>query len=410
MKIAAAQALAKLAREDVPDEVGQAYAGQRLRYGPDYIIPVPFDPRLIVAVPAAVAKAAMDSGVARRPIIDEDAYVKELTARLDPTASALQGIVDRVRSRAARVVFAEGEEEPVIRAALAFRDSGYGTPILLGREERIAETVKSAGLHGAEELEIVNARLSDNNKKYTEFIYERLQRKGALFRDAQRMVNNVRNLFGACMVAMGDADAMVSGMTRRFAVTYEEVRRAIDNQLGERVFGMHIVVRAGRTVFIADTTVHEEPSSVELADIAIQAAAKARQFGQEPRVAFLSFSNFGNPQSEKSDRIREAVSMLDSRSPDFEYEGEVSADTALDPALLELYPFARLSGPANVLIMPDLNSANIAAKLMLKLGGGSVIGPILLGLEKSVQIVNMSSGVSELVNAAALAAHDAIRD
>jgi len=409
MKIAAAEALANLAREDVPDEVGEAYAGQRLRYGPDYIIPVPFDPRLIVAVPKAVAQAAMDSGVARRPIVDEESYVKELTARLDPTASAMQGIVDRVRTRAARVVFAEGEEEPVIRAALAFRDSGYGIPVLLGREERIAETVKSAGLHGGEELEIVNARLSDKNKPYTEFIYERLQRQGALFRDAQRMVNNVRNVFGACMVAMGDADAMVSGMTRRFAVTYEEVRRAIDNQTGERVFGMHIAVRRNRTVFIADTTVHEEPSSVELADIAIQAAEKARQFGQEPRVAFLAFSNFGNPMSEKTDRIREAVSMLDSRSPDFEYEGEISADTALDPSLLELYPFARLSGPANVLIMPDLNSANIGAKLMQKLAGGSVIGPIILGLEKPVQIVNMSSGVNDLVNAAALAAHDAIQ-
>jgi len=410
MKIAAAEALARLAREDVPDEVGEAYAGQRLRYGPEYIIPVPFDPRLVVAVPAAVAKAAMESGVARRPIVDEESYAKELTARLDPTASAMQAIVDRVRTRAARVVFAEGEEEPTIRAALAFRDSGYGIPILLGREEQIAETVKTAGLQGTEDLEIINARLSDQNKKYTEFIYERLQRKGALYRDAQRMVNNVRNLFASCMVAMGDADAMVSGITRRFAVTYEEVRRAIDNQMGERVFGMHIVVRRGRTVFIADTTVHEEPSSVELADIAIQAAEKARQFGQEPRVAFLAFSNFGNPMSEKTDRIREAVSMLDSRSPDFEYEGEISADTALDASLLELYPFARLSGPANVLIMPELNSANIAAKLMQKLGGGSVIGPILLGLEKPVQIVNMGAGVNDLVNAAALAAHDAIAE
>ncbi|HUT49373.1 MAG TPA: NADP-dependent malic enzyme [Alphaproteobacteria bacterium] len=408
MKIAAAEALARLAREDVPDEVGEAYAGQRLRYGPEYIIPVPFDPRLVVAVPAAVAKAAMESGVARRPIVDEESYAKELTARLDPTASAMQAIVDRVRTRAARVVFAEGEEEPTIRAAMAFRDSGYGVPILLGREENIAETVQRAGLQGTETLEIINARLSDQNKKYTDFIYERLQRKGALYRDAQRMVNNVRNLFASCMVAMGDADAMVSGLTRRFAVTYEEVRRAIDNQMGERVFGMHILVRRGRTVFIADTTVHEEPSSVVLADIAIQAAEKARQFGQEPRVAFLAFSNFGNPMSEKTDRIREAVSMLDSRSPDFEYEGEISADTALDASLLELYPFARLSGPANVLIMPDLNSANIAAKLMQKLAGGSVIGPILLGLEKPVQIVNMGAGVNDLVNAAALAAHDAI--
>jgi malate dehydrogenase (oxaloacetate-decarboxylating)(NADP+) len=408
MKIAAAEALAKLAREDVPDEVDAAYSGRRLRYGPDYIIPVPFDPRLIVAVPAAVAKAAMDSGVARRPIIDEDAYVKELTARLDPTASSLQLIVDRVRARPARVVFAEGEEERTIRAALSFRSSGYGTPVLLGREERIAQAAAAAGLAGAEELEIVNARLSNNNKRYMDFLYERLQRRGLLQRDIQRMVNNERNVFAACMVAMGDADAVVTGLTRRFAVTYEEIRRVLDNKTGERVFGLHIVVSRGRTVFIADTTVHEEPSSVVLSDIALQAAAKAREFGHEPRVAFLSFSNFGNPMSHKVDRIREAVSLLDSRHPDFEYEGEVSADVALDPNLLALYPFARLSGPANVLIMPDLSSANIAAKLIQKLAGGTVIGPIMNGLAKPVQIVNMGATVSDLVNAAALAAHEAI--
>ena len=407
MKIAAAEAIAKLAREDVPDEVDAAYSGQRLRYGPDYIIPVPFDPRLIVSVPSAVAKAAMDSGVARKPIVDEDAYTKELTARLDPTASSLQGIVDRVATNPRRVVFAEGEEERMIRAALAYRNSGFGTPILLGREKRIAETAKSAGLAGSEELEIINARLSQHNQRYRDFLYERLQRRGYLQRDVERMVNNERNVFAACMVALGDADAAVTGLTRRFGNTYEEVRRVLDNEAGERVFGFHIVVSRGRTVFIADTTVHEEPSSVVLADIAQQAAAKARAFGHEPRVAFLSSSNFGNPPSDSAGRIQEAVSLLDSRSPDFEYEGELSADTALDATMLELYPFARLSGPANVLIMPDLSAANIAAKLIQKLAGGTVIGPILTGLAKPVQIVNMGSTVSDLVYAAALAAHDA---
>ncbi len=408
MKIAAAEALAKLAREDVPDEVDQAYAGQRLRYGPDYIIPVPFDPRLIVAVPSAVARAAMDSGVARRPIVDEEAYVRELTARLDPTASALQKIVEQVQANPCRVVFTEGEEERALRAASIFRDAGYGTPILLGREERIAETAKEGGLAGVENLEIVNARLSQRNKAYTDFLYERLQRKGALYRDCQRMVNNERNVFAACMVAMGDADAMVTGLTRRFAHTYDEISRVLDAKTGERVFGLTVIVSRGKTVLIADTSVNEEPSSVVLADIAIQAAAKARELGHEPRVAFLAFSNFGNPPSEKMDRIREAVSMLDSRSPDFEYEGDISVDTALDEKVLEFYPFARLSGPANVLIMPDLNSANIAAKLMNKLAGGTVIGPIMVGLAKPVQIVNMGSTVSDLVNAAALAAHEAI--
>jgi malate dehydrogenase (oxaloacetate-decarboxylating)(NADP+) len=408
MKIAAAEALAKLAREDVPDEVDAAYHGRRLRYGPEYIIPVPFDPRLIVAVPTAVARAAMDSGVARRPIIDEASYVKQLSARLDPTAASLQLIVDQVRNDPRRVVFAEGEEERTIRAALAFKHSGYGYPVLIGREERIAETARLAGLAGVDELEIHNARLSHHNKRYTDFIYERLQRRGLLYRDCQRMVNNDRNVFGACMVALGDADAMVTGLTRRFGQNYEEIRRVIDAEQGERVLGVTMVVARGRTVFIADTTVHVEPSAVELSDIAVQAAGMARRLGHEPRVALLSFSNFGNPMHEKSERLRDAVSMLDSRTLDFEYDGEMSADVALDPNLMELYPFCRLSGPANVLIMPELHSANVASKLLQKLGGGTVIGPILLGLARPVQIVQMGATVSDVVNLAAFAAHNAI--
>jgi malate dehydrogenase (oxaloacetate-decarboxylating)(NADP+) len=409
MKIAAAHALAELAREDIPDEVDDAYGGQRLRYGPDYIVPVPFDPRLIEAVPSAVAKAAMDSGVARRPIEDLDHYRQELTQRLDPTASSLQTAFEVVRANPRRVVFAEGEEEQVIRAALAFRSAGYGTPVLIGREHRIKETMEAIGLHESTDLEIHNARLSSSNAKYAEFLYSRLQRQGSLFRDCQRMVNQDRNVFAACMVTQGDADAMVTGATRSFSVALEDITRVIDPKPGARVIGLQMVVAKGRTVFMADTNVHEVPDPEALADIAVQSAAKARQLGQEPRVALLSFSNFGNPVMPASERIHEAVRILDSRKVDFEYDGEMSADRALNYALLKrLYPFCRLSGPANVLVMPALHSANISAKLLQELGGGSVIGPMLLGLSKSAQIVPMGSTVSDIVHAAALAAHDAI--
>jgi malate dehydrogenase (oxaloacetate-decarboxylating)(NADP+) len=411
MKIAAAHALAELAREDIPDEVDKAYGGQRLRYGADYIVPVPFDPRLIVAVPSAVAKAAMDSGVARRPIENLDQYRRELTQRLDPTASSLQVAFEVVRANPRRVVFAEGEEEQVIRAALAFRTAGYGTPVLIGREHRIKETMKSIGLDESTDLEIHNARLSSDNAKYAEFLYGRLQRQGYLFRDCQRLVNQDRNVFAACMVVQGDADAMITGATRSFSVALEDITRVIDPSPGERIIGLQMVVAKGRTVFIADTNVHEVPTAEALADIAMQSAAKARQLGQEPRVALLSFSNFGNPILPATERVREAVRILDSRKVDFEYDGEMSADRALNYALLKrLYPFCRLSGPANVLVMPALHSANISAKLLQELGGGSVIGPMLLGLSESAQIVPMGSTVSDIVHAAALAAlaaHDA---
>jgi malate dehydrogenase (oxaloacetate-decarboxylating)(NADP+) len=404
MKLAAAKALAALAREDVPDEVDRAYRSRRLRFGPDYIVPVPFDPRLIVAVPSAVAQAAMDSGVARRPIIDEKAYAYALRQRLDPTASSLQGILDRVRANPRRVVFAEGEDQRVIRAAIAFANSGYGSAVLIGREDEVQRTVKEAGLALPANVEIHNARLSAANAKYAAFLYQRQQRRGWLQRDAQRAVNQDRNVFGACMVALGDADAMITGVTRRFGVSYDQVRQVIDPMPAKRVFGLTIIVAHGRTVFLADTTVTEEPTAVELADIAIQAAAKAREMGHEPRVALLSFSTFGNPPSPRTQRIRDAVQHLDSRRVDFEYDGEMAVDIALDPALLALYPFCRLKGPANVLIMPELHSANIAAKLLQKMGGGTAIGPILVGLAKPIQIVPIASTVSDLVNMAALAA------
>jgi len=409
MKIAATQAIAELARSDVPDEVAEAYEGKALRYGPEYIIPAPFDARLSVAVPLAVAQAAMDSGVARRPIVDMEAYNQALSARMDPTASALQLIFEKVRSHPRRVVFAEGEEEKIIRAAVLFHSSGYGTPVLIGREDRIAETRHRIGLDESVELEVHNARLSQQNKRYAEFLYERLKRKGYLMRDCQRMVNQDRNVFAACMVATGDADAMVSGTTRSFSVTFEDITRVIDPMEGERVMGLAVVVMRGRTLFIADTNVHVVPEAEELVDIALEAAAYARSLGQEPRVAFLSFSNFGNPMLPQADRLREAVAMMDERRVDFEYDGEMSVSTALNTDMMrEIYPFCRLSGPANVLVMPALHSAHIVIRMLQELETGTVIGPMLRGLSKPAQIVQMGSTVNDIVNAAALAAHDAI--
>ncbi|MGA8383250.1 MAG: NADP-dependent malic enzyme [Stellaceae bacterium] len=410
MKIAAAEALAGLAREDVPDEVAAAYSGERLTYGPDYIIPAPFDPRLIWAVPSAVARAAMDSGVARKPIIDMEAYKRSLRGRLDPTAAGLELIFERVRAEPKRVVFAEGEEEKTIRAALLFAGSGYGTPVLVGREDRIKATMATMGLSSPVGLEIHNARLSHNNQRYTDFLYERQQRRGMLYRDCQRLVNQDRNVFAACMVACGDADAMVTGVTRNSFDVLDEVSRVVAVKPDSVVFGLTILLASERTVLLADTLVHETPNSAQLADIAIQAAAKAHQLGLVPRVALLSYSNFGNPRGQDGQRVRDAVALLDERGASFEYDGEMSADVALDERLMrQLYPFCRLRGPANILVMPELHSANIAAKLLPRLGGGTVVGPLLLGLSQPVQIVNMGATVSDLVNLAALSAHDAIR-
>ncbi len=409
MKIAAAKAIAALAREDVPDEVDAAYSGRRLRYGPDYIIPVPFDPRLISSVPPAVAKAAMDTGVARKPIVDMNAYKRELSARLDPAAAGMQAITEAVKAHPKRVVFAEGEEEKQIRAAVAFANAGLGNPILVGREERIRATMRAIGLPVAESLEIVNARLSPRIKVYTDMLYERLQRKGALYRDVQRLVNLDRNIFGALMVQSGDADAMVTGLTRSYWQVFEEIQKVIDPTPGELLFGMTVFVVKGKLVFVADTTVMETPTPEQLADIAVQTAHKARQMGHEPRVAMISYSTFGNPSNDRAERVREAVEILDRRKVDFVYDGEMAADVALDPDLLGHYPFCRLKQPANVLVMPGLYSATIASKLLQKLGGVSVIGPILVGLSKPVQITSMDATANDIVNMAVLASHDALK-
>jgi malate dehydrogenase (oxaloacetate-decarboxylating)(NADP+) len=405
MKIAAAQALAQLAREDVPDEVAAAY-GQRPKFGPDYIIPVPFDPRLISYVPPAVAKAAMDTGVARRPIIDMDAYAQQLRNRRDPIAGVLQRVFERLRRQPKRVVFAEGEEEQVIRAAVSFATRGLGTSIMVGREERVKATAKLAGVELPEEVEIHNAALSKRTTDYANYLYERLQREGYLYRDCLRLVNNDRNHFAACMVAMGDGDAMVSGVTRNYSVVLEDVQRVIDKKPGHRVIGVSIVVSRGRTVLIADTAVTELPTAQELAEIAVEAAGVARRLGYEPRVAMLAFSSFGHPPGERTKHVKDAVKLLHERRVDFEVDGEMAADVALNRELALAYPFSRLTGPANVLVMTAFHSASISTKLLQEMGGATVIGPLLVGLDRSVQIVPLSAKDSDLVNMAAIAAYN----
>jgi malate dehydrogenase (oxaloacetate-decarboxylating)(NADP+) len=403
MKIAAAEALAALAREDVPDEVAAAY-GARPKYGPDYIIPVPFDPRLIYAIPPAVAKAAMDSGVARKPIVDMDAYRQQLRTRRDPVAGVLGRVYERVRRQPKRVVFAEGEEEQVIRAAMSFVHQGLGTAVLVGREDRVRATAETAGIELHESIEIHNAALSKRNSDYANYLYERLQRRGFLFRDCQRLVNQDRNYFASCMVALGDADAMVSGVTRNFSVVLDDVRKVIDLKPGHRVMGISLVLSRGRTVLVADTAVTEMPEANDLAEIAIEAAGVARRLGYEPRVAMLAFSTFGHPPGERSIRVQGAVKILHERRVDFEVDGEMSADVALNRDLAGAYPFLRLSGPANVLIMPAFHSASISTKMLQELGGATVIGPLLVGLDRSVQIVQLGAKDSDLVNMAAIAA------
>ncbi|MFL0415151.1 NADP-dependent malic enzyme [uncultured Sphingomonas sp.] len=402
MKIAAAQAIAELARERVPEEVAAAYGVQHV-FGPDYIIPAPFDPRLMEIVPAAVAKAAMDSGVARRPILDMEGYRQSLRARLNPTTSVLSLAYEGARAHPKRVLFAEGEEEVVLRAAIAFKEGGYGIPVLVGRDD-VPDRLRALGIANPEEYELHNSRISPLVPQMVDFLYARLQRRGYLRRDCERMINQDRNIFGAVLLQLGQADAMITGITRPFAQSMREVRRVVDPAPGRTPFGIHLMVGQSHTVFIADTTVNERPSPEQLADIAEQTAAVARRMGHEPRVAFLSYSTFGNPKGSFLDNVREAITVLDGRKVGFEYEGEMTPDVALNPKQLANYPFARLSGPANVLIMPGLQSAHISAKLLRELGGDSVIGPMLVGMEKPVQIAPMTSSASDLMTLAVLAA------
>ncbi len=407
MKVAAARALAELAREDVPDEVAAAYHGARPSFGPEYIIPVPFDPRLISYIPPFVAQAAMDTGVARKNIEDMEAYKESLAQRQDPSASFLQRIQGAVRQEEPkRIVFAEGEEPSVIRAAFSFQTQELGKAILIGREERVKRTMRQVGVP-EDALEIVNAALSDRNPDYFDYLYERLKRKGYLQRDVQRLVNNDRNVFGSCMVALGDADGMVSGVTRSYESVLSDVRMVIDEQEEHPVMGMSIVISKGQTLFIADTNVIELPNAEELAGISVEAARAARRLGATPRVAFLSYSTFGSPMGERAEKVREAVAILDKRTDiEFEFEGEMNAAVALNPMAKRSYPFMRLSGPANVLVMPAIHAASITTSLLGSIGGATVLGPMLMGLKESIQICSLGATVSDIVNLATIAAYD----
>ena len=413
MKIAAAHALAELAREAVPEEVAAAYGGTVHSFGPDYIIPAPFDPRLIEIVPCAVAQAAMDSGVAQKPIADMRAYRQQLRARLNPTASVLSLAYDAARLNPKRVLFAEGEEPNVLRAAIAFREGGYGTPVLVGRED-VYDRLAELGVDDPLSYEVLNSRNSPLVGRAVDYVYAKHQRHGMLRREVERLVNQDRNIFAAAMLALGEGDAMITGTTRPFSQSLRQVRTVIDDvgDGGAMPFGINIVAARNQTVVIADTAVTERPTAEQLTAIAIRAAAFARRMGQEPRVAFVSYTTFGNPPGRHIAELRDAVRLLDSLNTDFEYEGEMGPEVALNHEMQrKYYPFSRLTGPANILILPGLQSANISAKLIRALGGESVLGPYLLGMALPIQIAPMTASTSDLVTLAVLASGgaDAIR-
>ncbi|MBA4173966.1 MAG: NADP-dependent malic enzyme [Hyphomicrobium sp.] len=406
MKIAAAEALAEIARQEVPDQVAAAFHGRRPVFGRDYIIPAPFDPRLLSHMPPAVAKAAMDSGVARRPLVDMDEYVARLKGRLDPTASWLQSIFQKVRSNPKRVVFAEGEDAAVIRAANTYFNQGFGQPMLVGSSDVVRENFRSLAIPLRPEYELLDTRSSPYTEEFVDFLYKRLQRRGYLRRDCERMLRNERNVFAALMVQHGYADAMVSGITRNWTSVYKDVHRVMDAAEGRTVIGVTLALIRGRAVLIADTSVHDMPTAEDLANIAVEAARAARNFGIEPRVALLAYSTFGQPRGERSDRILDAVGLLGERRVDFEFDGDMAADVALNKDLMALYPFCRLTDTANVLVMPAFHSASISTKMLKELGGATLMGPILVGMSHSVQIATLGTKDNDIVNLAALAAYD----
>ncbi len=404
MKIAAANAIAMLAREPVLHEVSVAYGGKKMSYGPDYIIPTPFDPRLISIVAPAVAKAAMTSGVARKKIEDWHEYKKQLQSRLSPTFNILNLLYGHVQLNPKRVIFSEGEEERAIRAAVQWRDSGYGEPILIGRSDKVAENMRELGIKDVTGIKVMNAAVSKCNDVYIDYMYKKLQRHGYLHRSCIRAVKTDRNVFAACMLACGDGDVLITGLTRDYNSSLNDIQKIIDSS-NNTVFGLSIIVTKDRTLFIADTAVNETLTEKELAEVAIKSAAKAKQMGHKPRVAFISFSTFDGIQN-GTEKIRKAIEILGNSNVDFEYDGELSVDVALNQDMLSLYPFCSLSKTANILIMPGLYSASISSKLLQEVGGGSVIGPVLIGMEKPVQIVPMMASVSEILNLAVLAAVD----
>ena len=404
MKIACARALAELAREDVPDEVAVAY-GRKLTFGRDYIIPTPFDPRLIHVIPPAVAKAGMDTGVARRPIIDMDAYVQSLKARMDPTATIVQGIHARARQAQARMIFAEGDDPRVLRAAVAWQRGGLGRALVVGREADVVEKLAATGMADAiREIEVVNAAITPHLAAYRDTLYKRLQRKGVDREDADKLANRDRHIFAALMLAHGHGDGLVTGATRKNAHVLAQIGHVFDVRPQDGAVGITAVLHKGKVVMIGDTLVHEWPEAEDLADIAARGAHVARGLGMEPRVAFLSFSNFGYPLSERAIKMAEAARVLDRRGADFEYEGEMTVDVALNPEQAAKYPFSRLTGPANVLVVPARHSASISVKLMQEMAGATVIGPILTGVPRPIQICSTNSTVNDILNMAAIAA------
>ena len=406
MKIAAAQAIAELAKEDVPDEVANAYPGQRPQYGPSYIIPSPFDPRLISKVPPAVAKAAMDTGVARKAIVDMDQYASDLSARLNPSEGLLQKIFQEVKENPKRVIFTEGEEEDMIRSAAIFLNNGMGTPILIGREEIIKQKMSDIGLDFFDQMEIHSTRNKSEHDRYAEHIYERLQRKGFLKKDCLELLSNERNVFAACMVSLNDADAMICGLTRSYAASLESIEYVLDPIPNKTILGMTVMLCNGRTIFVADSNVHDMPNAKQLANITQESAEVVRDvFGIEPRAALVSYSNFGKPFTERSLYMKDAIKILDERNVDFEYDGEMGANIALNENLMKLYPFCKLTGPANLLIMPAIHSASISTKMLQELGGGNLVGPYLVGFKEPIQIAPHGANVADIVNLAALAAY-----
>ena len=409
MKIAAVNAIASLAREDVPDEVAAAMGGgERPKYGKEYIIPSTFDPRLISVIPVAIAKAAIKSGVARKKIEDFEIYKEQLKQRLDPSVTILQGINSQIKKTQKKVVFADGEDENTLKAAIAFKNGRLGIPILVGKKEKIKERLKEIGLSENFDIEITNSTDSKKRGRYTNFLFKKLQREqGLLERDCDRMARDDSVIWGSCMVSCGDADAMVTGNTRRYASSLEKITKVIEPRPGEIMFGLNMMVSKGKTVFIADTTVNEYPSSEQLSKIAISAARVVRLFGFNPKVAFLSHSTFGQPVTSRTKHIRDAVEILQDKKVDFQFDGDMQPDVALNEEYKELYPFSGIVGNANILIMPGQHSAVISFKMMKTLGGAKVIGPLLIGLGQAVEIAPLRSSISDILNLASVAAYSA---
>ena len=408
MKVAAANAIAKLAREDVPDEVVAAMGGDRPKYGKDYIIPSTFDPRLISIIPAAVAKAAMDSGVAKKPIKDFELYKEQLKQRLNPSVTIMQGINSYIKKNQKRIVFADGEDENTLKAAIAFKNSKLGIPILVGKKEKIKERIKEIGYNENFDIEIINSQDSEKREKYVNFLFKKMQREqGLLERDCDRLVRNDRVIWASCMVACGDADGAVTGNTRRFGASFDKVTQVIDSRPGEIMFGLNMVVSKGKTIFVGDTSVNEYPSSEELAEIAISAARVVKLFGFIPKVAFVSHSTFGQPLTSRTKHIKKAVEILKSKNVDFDFDGDMQPDVALNEEYKELYPFSSIVGNANILIMPGQHSAAISYKMMKSLGDTKVIGPLLIGLGQPIEIAPLRSSTSEIINLASVAAYSA---